>query len=364
MVCSMFLIFFMTSFSIAKTVGYVIGGGRQFVKIDISNNTILQQGKLDGVRYIDNTSGNITYDEVSNRLFVVDSFRSIQGIFIYDLKTLKLIKKLDIQSENIEEESAVRVLAAPAKSVFYVKWWNKTSNNGIGTQVVSRFNASTLNKLTDFTDFFLTDKLLISNDGSKIYSCFDGESSGKVDIFSTSDFKVIKSIDLENYFTSGVYGRGIEDFKNERIQIIENDKKQPTDPDNYILYSIDLNSLVPSPKIKTGLEGYSFLFPSGNKVALNETKDISTTSLGKLISLGKIHVYDFRTSKKVGVITLKESAIGNILAVSPDETKLFYYSSEENGIDSKITIIDLTRYSVIGELPAPKNSIFMFFYEE
>jgi hypothetical protein len=348
----------------ARSVGYVFSEKGEYLKIDILTNKILTKGKLYGVQFIESDYGNIVYDEKNNRVFVVDSFRGIQKIFAYDLKNLLFLKKLNLQSNKIEEEYLMRLVALPTKSLLYVKWWDKSLNNGSGGLVVSLINTSSFDLISNFPNIILSDKLFISNDGSKIYSCSDEEGSAKCDILNCNDLTIIKSINLEEIITPGIYGRSIDDFKSDKILIVENHKKLSTESDNYVLYTVDLNSEIVSPKILTNTEGEAFLFPDGRTVAFNETRDASNTSLGDIISKGRIHLFDLITGKEIGTINLRETYIGKILGVSQDEKKLYFYISNETGTESKIIIIDLEKNATLGELSAPNNSNFMIFYEE
>ena len=132
---------------------------------------------------------------------------------------------------------------------------------------------------------------------------------------------------------------------------------------NYVIYTVDLNSLIVSSKFRTGIEGDTFLFPSGRKAALNETQNISLTSLGNIKSIGKIHIYDLNIPKETGVITYKESSVGIILGVSRDENKLYYYFSNNDNY-SKIIVIDVINNSILTNIRFSSKPVAMIIYDE
>jgi len=349
----------------AKTVANIISIKGEFLVIDLSTNKKIMDGKLVGITAIDNLSpGDVVGDATHNRLLVVDNSHNRIKIFVYDLRTLKQLKILDLISDYGEDDDAVKVFVASPLTTFYVKWWNAAINNGNGSQLLSTYNLKTLEKIKDYNLISLAEKILVSNDASKIYSISDQETTAQIDVFNSDTFEKIQSINLEDIISPGIFGRGVDDFKNNKILIVENIKKNKIDRDNYKFYTFDINLKKVSAAITTNLEGSSFLLSDGNKVVFSEEKDISSTSLGEIISLGKIHIYDLNLSKQVGEITLGSDPIGRILGTSSDGKKLVYYSSQFNGSNSKITIIDLTNYSILAQIPAPINSAFMTLYVE
>jgi len=363
------LIFIVTLFPFdlvfSKTIAHIISTKGEFVTIDLSGNKKIKEGKLAGITSIENISpGDVVNDEVNNLLFVVNNSHDILKIFVYDLKTLKQLKILEVVSDYGEDENAVKVFVAPKRSAFYVKWWDSALNNRNGGQILSIYYSKTLGKIKDYRGILLTEKILVSNDGLKIYSISDQESAARVDVFNSETFEKIQTINLEDIITRGVFGRGVDDFKNNKLLLIENYKKNKSDQGSYGFYTFDINLKKASNIIQTKLEGTAFLLPDGNKVAFNEEKDISSTSLGEIISLGKIHIYDFDVAKQVGEVTLGNAPIGRILGSSTNGKKLVYYSSQHNGSNSKITIIDLSNYSILTQIPAPKGSAFMTLYVE
>lgn len=359
------VIFYPHTIVFAKTIANIISTKGEFISIDLTTDKKVRDGKLEGVTSIEDISpGDVVTDGVHNLLFVVNNSHDLLRIFVYDHKTLKQIKILDLVSDYGEEENAVKVFVAPTRSRFYVKWWDKALNNGNGGQVISIYNSETLEKIRDLTGILLAEKILVSNDGLKIYSLSDQETAAKVDVFASNTFGKIQTIDLDPIISPNIYGWSIDDFKNEKFLIVENDKIIRTELSKYIIYLFDLKLSTSSPKLKTGLRGSTFLFPNENKAALMEEKNISTTSLGKIISLGKIHIYDLNQLKQLGEITITNDPIGNILGVSNDGKKLLYYSCQFNGDNSKITIIDLTNYSIVTHIPAPIDSTFMTLYIE
>lgn len=326
-------------------------------KLDIPGNKIISSVPMP-VSPAFGYADKVVYVDPKNRtLFILYGGPNI-SINAYDLDTLALKKNLPILS-SFQDGDFPLVIIPPTGSRFYVKWIQ-----GEETEITTVFDKTSIERIGDITRFPSAYEFLgYSQDGTKIVTV-DINTPAKVKLVDSVTFNLIEEIAIDNIFVNPTASRGVTDFDGNLILIAEDSNPDSTAPDNKdILYSYDIQNGKSTTKILTGINGVqSRLSPDGAVVLVNEAKYVLEGNHFILTRLGIIHVFETQTGKKRGIINIIDDNYCNLLGISPDSVNAYFVSKIPTKNENKVSVVDLTKLSVVAEIPG--MDVFEMVFEE
>ncbi len=335
-------------------------------KMDLVQSAIVQTAALPVDRIL---LDEVAVDPVRGNLFVPHG-RGPYRVDVFDLKPLKPKGRLDFAVDRAPTVAAeaIRFIFPPGGGVFFARWWNPTANGGNGAFEVVTIDGQTFKATTRRTTSPpLEQMLMVDASGQKLYS-MTSVKPAHIDVYEIPSFQQISRVDLEAFVDAAAFGRSIHDMGGGKILLNENIKTLRTDPNRFSLYVFDFASGRITRKIHTGLEGAGQLLPNTNRAVFNEavTQKPGARMLlpGDRINPGRIHVYDTIAGIRLATITVPGVQRGQIVGVNPAEDTLYYLSSAGSGSNPKLSIINLTTYSIVKELTPPINDFKMIFFYE
>ena len=199
--------------SSAKTFAYLIGTDGKVMKLDTVTDTVISTVQLEKSSYVQSGEKSVVPDKINNHLLVVTG-KLESYFYVYDLKTLKFVKDLGILTGNPD----VDILVSPNGNQLFISWFDAIN----GGWFFDLYNAKTLSYLKNLGDFTWGPHTTFSPDGSKCYA-YDGENE-RIDIYETTNFSLLESIDLNTIWRTDVFAQGVEDAKNGKLLLSESDK--------------------------------------------------------------------------------------------------------------------------------------------
>jgi len=339
----------------AKQYAYLIGYDGTVVKFDIDTDSIVSTKNLKGVHDIQGGEQSVVVDDTKKLLYIPHG-RLTPGVSVFNLKTLEFKKDLGIISGYPD----VMIIAPPLSNKFYVDWWDDARDDRFFTS----FDATTFTKIADLLPYpDIAFDIMYSNDKTKLYSINDGYPA-KIDIYNAENLKLIKSIPLDGVFTPGIFGRGIDDYQNEKVLIVENIQKTKDEPGNYILYTYSIENGNTSNKILTGRQGESLLSLDATKIFFSEEQDVLAPdgTVYYVKSLGHLHVYDVTTGQKKGTVNFTVDKGSGIAGVHPSGNKV-YMSGTIAGVKN-LLVMDVVNFKVAKIIKIPDTIQSMEFWTE
>ncbi|GBE54829.1 MAG TPA: hypothetical protein ENG83_02100 [Nitrospirae bacterium] len=345
-----------TQQSFAKTYAYLIGTDGKVTKIDADADTIVANLKIEKSSYVQSGETSVVADKMNNHLFVVTG-RLTPYIYVYDLKKLKFIKDIGIESANPD----VDILISPNRNQLFINWFVKEK----GGWVYDLYDAESLSRIKRFSvgEFVWGPKTTFSHDGGTIY-VYNG-ATDKIQIYETTNFTLLDSIDLNTIWKTNGYLSGIEDSINEKILIRETKIVTQDSPPEVTYFVYDLKTKTSSPKIITIVAGEAKLSLDGAKIFIHDEDSIWSEDKSYVMyhkSLGRLYVYDIATGKKWGFIQFTVDRESDILGIHPNGNKV-YMKGDIQGNRSLI-VMDVVKLQVLKTLRISENILFMIFYEE
>ena len=336
----------------AKTFAYFIGTDGLVTKIDTDVNTIISSSKLEKSSYVQEGQKSVIVDKVNNYLFVVTG-RLTPTIYIYDLKTLKFVKDLGIVSGNPD----VDILASPNGKQLFINWFD-SKEKGWRFDLYDAKNLSLFSHLTDFVWGPIT---TFSSDGTKIYMYHNK----KIEVYETTNFTLLDTIDLNTVWKTDGFLSGIEDYKNEKILIRETKIVSQDSPPEISYFVYDLKSKTSSPRITTKVAGNTKLSPTGTRIFISDEESVWSTDKTYVMyhkSLGQLYAYDVTTGNKVGSVQFTVDRESSIIGIHPNGT-MVYIKGNIAGVNSLI-VMDIVNFKVVKTMEIPNTVLFMIFFEE
>ncbi len=354
----------------AAARAWLINADGDALKLDLSQGAIVGTGTLPLDRF---GIPNMWLDAVRGNLFVPYGRQAPSPVGVVDLKTLSLKGDLDFTVDDppptAGHEAILAFVFPPSGREFYVRWWNPAGAGGAGAFEVATVDTPTLRKTAgQVTSPALADRLMLDAAGRRLYS-MTLDLPARVDVFDVPSFSLTSTIDLQSFLSPAAFGRSIHDFALGKILINENEKALRTDPNRFTLFVLDVASGRITPKIRTGFSGNARLLPRTNRMLFDE---VSVLTPGAVMALsgrdfvhpGKLHVYDISTGNRLATVTIADVQMSAILGVNSAEDTAYYYASSGGPGGAKLSIISLTSYSVVKELPLSPHEWRMFFFDE
>ncbi len=252
----------------ATSKAWLINGDGKAVKLDLNQNTIGPVQTLPVSRVL---IEEVVVDPFRGNLLVPFG-RGPYRVAVLDMRTLRLKGNLDIAVDHAPsgEADAIRFLFPGTGDKFFVRWWNPTASGGVGAFEVLTVNATTFTTTAhQVTTPPLSDKLLLDTTGTKLYS-LNSRKPAQVDIFDIPAFTKTTTIDLEGYFNPSLVGRGIDDFRDGRVILVENEAIVRNDKSSYTVFLFDIMTGHVYPKIRTGLRGDARLLSRSRRILFDE----------------------------------------------------------------------------------------------
>jgi len=343
-----------TKESSAKTFAYLIGTDGKVMKLDTDSDTAISTVQLEKSSYVQSGKKSVVTDRINNHLLVVTG-RLASYFYVYDLKTLKFVKGLGIVTGNPD----VDILVSPNENQLFISWFD--ANNG--GWFFDLYNAKTLSYIRNLGDFTWGPHTTFSSDGSKCYA-YDGENE-KIDIYETTNFSLLESVDLNTIWRTDVFAQGVEDAKNGKLLISESDKATIKDPPKDTLFVYDLENKTKLPRIATSISGDEKLSPTVTKIFLNEEQIIWSPDNSYIMydkSLGRLHVFNAMTGQKIGIVQFTVDRESDIIGIHPSGNKVYMQGNIQGTL--KLIVFDVINLKVIKTLTIPENTMFMVFYDE
>ena len=341
---------------IAKTYAHLVDTNGKVIKMDADTDTIISTHELPETgNYIQDGDTSVLEDNINNRLYVVAGRLGCR-VLVYDLKTLKFIKDLGINTP----EPDITMFRTPDGKKIFIVWWNIQLEGGAWQFDI--FNGQTIEKIKTLDFYFFSKEVTFSKDSKILYATESG-SEAKITVIDMQNYKILSTIDLNTIWRMDVFGKGIENYINEKILIVENE----TDKDNpakFTLSVYDISSKTLSPRIATGLSGEGKLLPDATKIIFDEEQDIIGTS-GHHIeyskSTGRLHVYEVATGRQLGVVNYNVERESQIVGIHPNGKKVYLIGVIDG--DLSLLVMDIVNFKVAKILKIP-NVPFMVFYNE
>lgn len=349
------IIFINTSWAITKALLF----DEKVLKLNVETNAIEKEFATPNEGF-----GRLFFDARKGNLFsLYNPARFIMQISVYDIKTLQQKGKLDLNISSLNSDE-VQLLFPSSGNLFYLRWVKEED----GPPEIITYDATTFKPINRYTTTPPTTmKLMLSAAGDSLYSISQGAL--KIDVFQTSDFTYKSSINIKNFFTLGAEG-GISEYNKEKLLISEVISRTPELDRFKYIYDIPTNKI--TQKIRTTIRGADFLMPVTNKIAILEEQYVGKYESMRLstdyLFTGKVNVFDATTGQKVGFfqIPVSSNTIGDIIAVSPLEDKLYVrtYNDVTDNENPKLYIINLKTNTIANEIPLVNVPVQMIFFEE
>jgi hypothetical protein len=342
---------------IAKTCAHLVGTNGKIVKMDADTDTIISTYELPETgKYIQDGDTSVLEDNINNRLYVVAGRLGCR-VLVYDLKTLKFIKDLGINTP----EPDVTMFRTPDGKKIFIVWWNIQLEGGAWQFDI--FNGQTIEKIKTLDFYFFSKEVTFSKD-SKILYAIESGSEAKITVIEMQNYKILSTIDLNTIWRMDVFGKDVDDYRNGKMLIVENEKTHEDDPSKYLLSAYDIATKTLSPRVSTGQSGKGRLSSDATKVIFNEEQYIMGTS-GHHIeyskSTGRLHVYEVATGRELGVVNYNVERESQIVGIHPNGKKVYLIGVIDG--DLSLLVMDIANFKVAKVLKIP-NVPFMVFYNE
>lgn len=351
----------------SKTFAFLFADD-QVIKLDTETDTIANTTRsAEGIRGSKDLRGASCAVDVVNNYWITSSLSSGQaGFYVYELSTLKKVKFV-LLPPDVKKPVDMKIIYPQQTSRFYVAVEDESLNNDAGGTVTMAFDKKTQaylgitnNAVTDLVD----ENFWMSEDQSQIYV---ESAEGNMRIYSSQTLSLITSIDLSSKYSSGVWGKGIQDIKNGVALLGENNKLRDSDNNiSFLTYNIATSAM--TPKAVTGMSYKDYLLtPDGKKVVFSEEQNTVSSSdkasIKGYTATGRLHIYDVLTGRKIGMVTLTGGFGEKILGIRPQADKLYYlnYSKDESTIT--LYVINLLTFKVLKEIAVPNLNFMVFFNE-
>lgn len=367
--CIVVFLFSSTTKSFAKTYGWLISTAQNKAqKLDVDANkivlTVNPSESLSTSTELQTSENAIVASKASGLLFVIydkPGRHMGQGVKVYDLKQLSFKKDIGVTSKDPDYE--LPKIIPPLGNNFIVAWWDSskgmTPNLAIRYSIFSKSNLSMIGDQSNFP-IDVYDHIFPSFDGSRLYAV--SIDMNNVSIFDSKATQLIETISIENLWAASPFGKGIEDYSNDRVLFAENAKINESAPNNfnYFIYNISTKNV--SQKIPITETGSGILSKDSSKIIILEISAATKKSLNML------DIYDSISGKKLKHLDLssKYSQVRRLRGdtISADGSKLYLIGKSTQSNSYALLVIDLkTTYSVVAEIPSIDASS-MIIYEE
>jgi len=341
---------------IAKTYAHLVDTNGKVIKMDADTDTIISTHELPETgNYIQDGDTSVLEDNINNRLYVVAGRLGCR-VLVYDLKTLKFIKDLGINTP----EPDITMFRTPDGKKIFIVWWNIQLEGGAWQFDI--FNGQTIEKIKTLDFYFFSKEVTFSKDSKILYATESG-SEAKITVIDMQNYKILSTIDLNTIWRMDVFRKGVKHCMNERILIVENE----TDKDNpakFALSVYDIFSKTLSPRISTGLSGEGKLLLDATKIIFDEEEDILSDDKSYIKyskSTGRLHVYEVATGRQLGVVNYNVERESQIVGIHPNGKKVYLIGVIDG--DLSLLVMDIVNLKVAKILKIP-NVPFMVFYNE
>ena len=337
----------------AKTLAYLFNGEGEVLTFDTDTDTITVTRPLPNIGPFMQIAGNIVASPADNLLFIVEGARRF-GVRVFEFRSLCYRGDLGLGTTHLPD-----VLVPPTGSHFFVKWAVPSAG---GAEVVTRFDKATLKNLGNLPQVpgFLGPredrKLAFSPDGARLYA-YNGDPPLRVEAYNPQNLQVTGTYDVSPLVASGILGAGVDDIQADRALVGENSAQKYGDPPLLSFFTLNLLNQTPTPRITTGLYGQKYLTPRGDKILFNEAR---WGGMGGQ-SVGRLHVYDVATGAKLGLISFRAYADGEVAGIRPQGDKVYFWHASPIPKQVTLTSLSLTTFAVIKEVTARMVPIMIFF---
>ncbi len=336
----------------AKTFAYLVGTDGSVTKIDTDTNSIISSSSLEKSSYVQSGDRSVIADQVNSNLFVVTG-RLTPAIFVYDLKSLKFKKDMGITAGDPD----VGILISPNGKQLFLSWFDYQEKGWF----FDLYDAKMLSEIKNLGSFVWGPITTFSSDGTKIYMYHNK----KIEVYETTNFTLLDTIDLNTVWKTDGFLSGIEDYKNEKILIRETKIVSQDSPPEISYFVYDLKSKTSSPRITTKVAGNTKLSPTGTRIFISDEESVWSTDKTYVMyhkSLGQLYAYDVTTGNKVGSVQFTVDRESSIIGIHPNGT-MVYIKGNIAGVNSLI-VMDIVNFKVVKTMEIPNTVLFMIFFEE
>jgi hypothetical protein len=356
-----------------KTYAWLTDYVKKAYKLDVNALKIIQSiAVTKSLLHSSTIQGAYTVaDTASNSLFVIYDYpgRAMgQGVRIFNLKDLSFKKDLGITSQDPNFELP-KIIVPPTGNKFFLAWWDRSKEvNQTGGETYSTYDKTTLNKLSDTTNFPFDLNLprMFSSDGAKLWVL--NIDANEIRTYDTSTLGLTETISISGIWGSPLYSKGVEMngklTYGDNFLFCENIKSNETVSNNIRCFVYMMQSRSVSNKISISEVSNKYLTPDGSKIITNE---ISYTHRGASISgikhLNKVRIYSTSSGQQLKYFDFSNTYTGlDVSAISPDGTKLFLVGRNiQTGAVTTI-VIDLASYFIATQIPV--DASFETFFED
>ena len=215
------------------------------------------------------------------------------SVYVYDLKTLKLVKDLGIKSRSPQ----IIMFPTPDGSKVFIVWWDEAVQNWI----YDVYDGNTLEKLETLDVFFevsdLPKQVSFSEDNNTLYAFDDGRRTATVRVYDMNTWNRTKTEFA--YGREGLFSSGIESLRGPDILMYE---KEKTGDGKKVssFYVKNITTSTNTPRISAGFNADAVLSMDSKKAfAIEKHYDPSASDF---IKGSELHVYDVATAQKIGTI--------------------------------------------------------------
>jgi len=261
----------------------------------------------------------------------------------------------------------MKLIYPQAGTRFYIAVKDRQLNNGKGGVVHLAYDRKNYNYLgvVDNILIDLNEKYWFSEDQNKIFVATKEQG---IRVYDSQTLALLNNIDLSNLYSSNLWSKAVDDIKNGIVLLEEYTQVQSTDKYILTFFTYSITGATTTPKVNTGMDDKeTLLTPDASKLVLNEAKTSTASGLkapkkGDNVS-GQIHIYDVKTGKKLGLVTLPTDSGEKILGIKPTNDKLYYLMNSRDENKIRLFVVDLIRFRITKDIYVP-NLYFMVFFDE
>src|SRR3990172_4349138 len=360
----------MPSLGHSKTVAYMLAED-EIIKLDAETDTVLKRIKSPSEvqGYIgESKRGGCVVDITTKHLITLTDtgYGDRPGFYVYDLSSLTELKFVAFPS-TIQQATIMKLIYPQAGTRFYIAVKDRQLNNGKGGVVHLAYDRKNYNYLgvVDNILIDLNEKYWFSEDQNKIFVATKEQG---IRVYDSQTLALLNNIDLSNLYSSNLWSKAVDDIKNGIVLLEEYTQVQSTDKYILTFFTYSITGATTTPKVNTGMDDKeTLLTPDASKLVLNEAKTSTASGLkapkkGDNVS-GQIHIYDVKTGKKLGLVTLPTDSGEKILGIKPTNDKLYYLMNSRDENKIRLFVVDLIRFRITKDIYVP-NLYFMVSFDE